>query len=40
MSSGGAVASALQIAEQIDTGIIVAIICDLGDRYISSDLYE
>jgi len=40
MSSGGAVASALKIAEQIDKGIIVAIICDLGDRYISSDLFE
>lgn len=40
MSSGGSVASALQIAEQIDKGIIVAIICDIGDRYISSDLYE
>lgn len=40
MSSGGSVASALKIAEQIDQGIIVAIICDIGDRYISSDLYE
>ncbi|MBU2939931.1 cysteine synthase CysM [Lacinutrix sp. C3R15] len=40
MSSGGSVASALQIAKQIDKGIIVAIICDIGDRYISSDLYE
>jgi len=40
MSSGGAVASALKIAEQIDKGIIVAIICDLGDSYISSDLFE
>jgi len=40
MSSGGSVASALKIAEQIDKGIIVAIICDLGDRYISSDLFE
>ncbi|MDO6596213.1 cysteine synthase CysM [Oceanihabitans sp. 2_MG-2023] len=40
MSSGGSVASALQIAQQIDKGILVAIICDIGDRYISSDLYE
>jgi cysteine synthase B len=40
MSSGGSVASALEIAAQIDKGIIVAIICDIGDRYISSDLYE
>ena len=40
MSSGGSVASALEIAAQINKGIIVAIICDIGDRYISSDLYE
>ncbi|QRM90986.1 cysteine synthase CysM [Lacinutrix sp. WUR7] len=40
MSSGGSVASALEIAAQIEKGIIVAIICDIGDRYISSDLYE
>ena len=39
MSSGGAVASALKIAETIDKGIIVAIICDIGDRYVSSDLF-
>lgn len=39
MSSGGAVASALKIAEIIDKGIIVAIICDIGDRYVSSDLF-
>ena len=40
MSSGGSVATALKVAEQIDKGIIVAVICDIGDRYISSDLYE
>ena len=39
MSSGGAVASALKIAETIDKGLIVAIICDIGDRYVSSDLF-
>ena len=39
MSSGGAVASALKIAETIDKGVIVAIICDIGDRYVSSDLF-
>jgi cysteine synthase B len=39
MSSGGAVASALKIAETLEKGIIVAIICDIGDRYISSDLF-
>ena len=40
MSSGGSVASALKIAQTIDKGIIVAIICDIGDRYLSSDLFE
>ena len=40
MSSGGSVFSALQIAETIDAGVIVAIICDRGDRYLSSSLFE
>ncbi|WP_111308142.1 cysteine synthase CysM [Confluentibacter sediminis] len=40
MSSGGAVYCALQIAETLDEGVIVAIICDRGDRYLSSTLFE
>lgn len=40
MSSGGAVASALKVAEKIDKGVIVAIVCDRGDRYLSSTLFE
>ncbi len=40
MSSGGSVFSALKIAEQIDSGVLVAIICDRGDRYLSSSLFE
>lgn len=40
MSSGGSVATALKIASQIDKGVIVCIICDRGDRYLSSDLFE
>ncbi|OAD44621.1 cysteine synthase CysM [Polaribacter atrinae] len=40
MSSGGAVATALKVANSIDKGVIVAIICDRGDRYLSSDIYE
>ena len=40
MSSGGSVFCALQIAESIDEGVIVAIICDRGDRYLSSPLFE
>ena len=39
MSSGGALSAALKIADEIDTGIIVFIICDRGDRYLSSDLF-
>ena len=40
MSSGGAVAVALKLADQIKKGVIVAIICDRGDRYLSSDLFD
>jgi cysteine synthase B len=40
MSSGGSVFCALQIAKQIEEGLIVAIICDRGDRYLSSTLFE
>lgn len=40
MSSGGSVFSALKIAETIKEGVIVAIICDRGDRYLSSSLFE
>ena len=39
MSSGGSVTTALKIANQIDKGIVVCIICDRGDRYLSSDLF-
>lgn len=40
MSSGGSTAAALKIADEIDEGLIVCIICDRGDRYLSSGLYE
>ena len=40
MSSGGAMAVALRIAETIDEGLIVSIICDRGDRYLSSTLFD
>ena len=39
MSSGGALTAALKIAGEIETGVIVFIICDRGDRYLSSDLF-
>ncbi len=40
MSAGGAVFAATQLAQQLDAGVIVTIICDRGDRYLSSDLFE
>ena len=40
MSSGGSVATALKLIETIDQGVIVAIICDRGDRYLSSTLFD
>ncbi len=40
MSSGGATAAALRLADELDHGVIVSIICDRGDRYLSSDLFE
>lgn len=39
MSSGGALTAALKIADEIDSGLIVFIVCDRGDRYLSSDLF-
>jgi S-sulfo-L-cysteine synthase (O-acetyl-L-serine-dependent) len=39
MSSGGALSAAVRIAGEIDKGVIVFIICDRGDRYLSSDLF-
>lgn len=40
MSSGGAATVALRLAEQLDSGVIVSIVCDRGDRYLSSDLFD
>ena len=40
MSSGGAVAAALKLADQLEEGLLVCIICDRGDRYLSSGLFE
>jgi len=40
MSSGGAAAIALKLAATLKSGIIVSIICDRGDRYLSSDLFD
>ena len=40
MSSGGALHCALQLAEELESGLIVFIACDRGDRYLSSDLFQ
>ncbi|MCF6210187.1 MAG: cysteine synthase CysM [Gammaproteobacteria bacterium] len=39
ISSGGAVAAALQLSRQVENAVIVAIICDRGDRYLSTDVF-
>lgn len=39
MSSGGAAFAALKLAKELDSGLIVFIVCDRGDRYLSSDLF-
>lgn len=40
VSSGGAVAAALQLSNTVENAIIVAIICDRGDRYLSSGVFN
>jgi cysteine synthase B len=40
MSSGGATTAALRLANTLESGIIVSIICDRGDRYLSSGLFD
>ena len=39
MSSGGAVSAALKICNELEEGVVVVIICDRGDRYLSSGLF-
>jgi cysteine synthase B len=39
MSSGGAAAAAVKLAQELDSGVIVFICCDRGDRYLSSNLF-
>ncbi|GAB2517749.1 cysteine synthase CysM [Microbulbifer agarilyticus] len=40
VSSGGAVAGALRLSAEVENATIVAIICDRGDRYLSSGLFN
>jgi len=39
ISSGGAVAAALRLSQQVENAVIVAIICDRGDRYLSTGVF-
>jgi len=40
VSSGGALAAALQLAEELSNALIVSIVCDRGDRYLSTGIYS
>lgn len=40
MSSGGCVHAAVELSNTLVSGTIVCIICDRGDRYLSSDLFD
>ena len=39
VSSGGAVAAALKLSEQVENAVIVSIVCDRGDRYLSTGVF-
>lgn len=39
VSSGGALAGALKVAEEVENAVIAFIVCDRGDRYLSTGLY-
>lgn len=40
VSSGGAVAAALRLSREVENAVIVAIVCDRGDRYLSTGVYD
>jgi cysteine synthase B len=40
VSSGGGIAAALKVSEQVENATIVAIICDRGDRYLSTGVFS
>ncbi|UJJ30751.1 cysteine synthase CysM [Halopseudomonas maritima] len=40
VSSGGSVAAALRLSAEVENAVIVAIICDRGDRYLSTGVYD
>ena len=40
ISSGGAIAAALKLSQEVENALIVTIICDRGDRYLSTDVFK
>ena len=40
VSSGGSVAAMLRLSQQVENAVMVAIICDRGDRYLSTGIYD
>ncbi|CAN5319488.1 cysteine synthase B [soil metagenome] len=40
MSSGGATAAAVKLCKELKEGVVVCIVCDRGDRYLSSDIFK
>ena len=40
VSSGGSIYAALELSKQLENAIIVAIICDRGDRYLSTEIFS
>jgi cysteine synthase B len=39
VSSGGAIAAALRVSQEVENAVIVSIICDRGDRYLSTGVF-
>jgi cysteine synthase B len=40
ISSGGAVAAAIELSRELENAVIVSIICDRGDRYLSTGVFQ
>ena len=40
VSSGGSIYAALELSKQLENAVIVAIICDRGDRYLSTEVFS
>lgn len=40
ISSGGAISAALRLGKNLENAVIVTIICDRGDRYLSTGIFD